>query len=60
MYPFKEIETKWQKKWTEGSSKQDFSNSKNKYYLPIPIETTSQLLMCGIYLHGSIIVDPLG
>ena len=30
MYPFKEIEKKWQKKWKEESSGQDFSKSDNK------------------------------
>ena len=32
MYPFKEIEKKWQKKWLDKSSKKDLSNFKNKYY----------------------------
>ena len=32
MYPFKEIEKKWQKEWLRKSSKKDLSNSKNKYY----------------------------
>ena len=31
MYPFKEIEQKWQKKWAEQSSKQDLSKTNNKY-----------------------------
>ena len=32
MYPFKEIEKKWQEKWKEESCSQDFSKSDNKYY----------------------------
>ncbi|MAX09268.1 MAG: leucine--tRNA ligase [Candidatus Marinimicrobia bacterium] len=32
MYPFKEIEKKWQKEWLNKSSKKDLSNFKNKYY----------------------------
>ena len=32
MYSFKEIEKKWQEKWKEESSSQDFSKSDNKYY----------------------------
>ena len=32
MYPFKEIEKKWQKEWLEKSYKKDLSDSKNKYY----------------------------
>ena len=32
MYPFKEIEKKWQKKWSQTSIRKSFKNSKNKFY----------------------------
>ena len=32
MYPFKEIEKKWQKRWSEESKSQDFSRPEKKYY----------------------------
>ena len=31
-YNFKTVESKWQEKWKEESSSQDFSKSDNKYY----------------------------
>ena len=32
MYPFKEIEKKWQKNWANNSSKKNLDNHKDKYY----------------------------
>ena len=32
MYPFKEIEKKWQKNWAKNSSKKNLNNHKDKYY----------------------------
>ena len=32
MYPFKEIEKKWQKEWEENHSEKNLTDSKDKYY----------------------------